>query len=114
LESVTSLPDVGWSVLVSPEVAWLARRSGRDDAFRAVFARQPKYTRWLDAADAISEGDLIGAADVLGEIGARPIEAFCRLQSGFEPQVRQALEFYRSVGATRYIREGEALLAASA
>jgi class 3 adenylate cyclase/tetratricopeptide (TPR) repeat protein len=114
LESVTSLPDVGWSVLVSPEFAWLARRSGRDDAFRAVFARQPKYTRWLDAADAISEGDLIGAADVLGEIGARPIEAFCRLQSGFEPQVRQALEFYRSVGATRYIREGEALLAASA
>ena len=114
LESVTSLPDVGWSVLVSPEFAWLARCAGRDDAFRAVFARQPKYTRWLDAAEAISEGDLVGAADVLGEIGARPIAAFIRLQSGFEPQVRQALEFYRSVGATRYIREGEALLAASA
>jgi class 3 adenylate cyclase/tetratricopeptide (TPR) repeat protein len=114
LASVTSLPDVGWSVLVSPEFAWLARCSGRDDAFRAVFARQPKYTRWLDAAAAISKGDLVGAADVLGEIGARPIAAFIRLQSGFEPQVRKALEFYRSVGASRYIREGEALLAASA
>ena len=29
-------------------------------------------------------------------------------------QVRRALDFYRSVGATRYIREGEALLAATA
>jgi hypothetical protein len=28
--------------------------------------------------------------------------------------VEQALAFYRSVGATRYIREGEALLAATA
>ena len=29
-------------------------------------------------------------------------------------QLQKALAFYRSVGATRYIREGEALLAATA
>ena len=31
-----------------------------------------------------------------------------------DEQLRRALAFYRSVGATRWIREGEALLAASA
>jgi hypothetical protein len=31
-----------------------------------------------------------------------------------DTQLQRALAFYRSVGATRYIREGEALLAASA
>ena len=31
-----------------------------------------------------------------------------------DEQLRPALAFYRSVGATRWIREGEALLAASA
>ena len=31
-----------------------------------------------------------------------------------DEQLRPALAFYRSVGAKRYVREGEALLAASA
>jgi hypothetical protein len=31
-----------------------------------------------------------------------------------DEQLRSALSFYRGVGATRYVREGEALLAASA
>jgi hypothetical protein len=31
-----------------------------------------------------------------------------------DAQLEQALAFYRSVGATRYIREAEALLAVSA
>jgi hypothetical protein len=43
-----------------------------------------------------------------------PDEADARLRSGIDSEVRWALEFYRSVGATRYIKEGEALLAASA
>jgi hypothetical protein len=47
-------------------------------------------------------------------MGHLSLEAFARLQSGREPEVRQALDFYRRAGATRYIREGEALLAASA
>ena len=41
-------------------------------------------------------------------------EMYARLRTGSEANVRQALDFYRSVGATRYIREGEALLAATA
>ena len=37
-----------------------------------------------------------------------------RLQSGIDSEVRKAIDFYRSVGATRYVREGEAMLAATA
>ena len=60
-----------------------------------------------------------------GEIGAVTHEAFYRLRSAeqlvaqgrraeADEQLRAALAFYSTVGATRYIREGEALLAASA
>ena len=58
-------------------------------------------------------------------IGAAPQEALFRLwaaeqlvdegrRAEADEQLRRALAFYRSVGATRYVREGEALLAASA
>jgi hypothetical protein len=55
------------------------------------------------------------AADILGEIGARPIDAFCRLRLAeqlvadgrrADEQLRAALAFYRGLGATRYAREG--------
>jgi hypothetical protein len=53
------------------------------------------------------------------------VEAFYRLRAAeqlvvegrraeADDQLGPALGFYRSVGATRYVREGEALLAASA
>jgi len=125
LQAVGSGSDLGWSVVVSPELAWLARAVGREDEFRALLAREQNYTRWLDAAEAIVEGDLRRAADVLGECGARPIEALCRLRAAeslvgegrraeADEQLRAGLAFYRGVGATRYVREGEALMAASA
>jgi hypothetical protein len=44
-------------------------------------------------------------------------EAFCRLEAargGDITQLGTALAFYRSVGARRYIREAESLLAESA
>jgi hypothetical protein len=47
-------------------------------------------------------------------MGAVPEAAYVRLKSGVESEVRRALEFYRSVGATRYLNEGEALLARTA
>jgi len=36
-----------------------------------------------------------------------------RLRAGDEENVRRALEFYRSVDATAYVREAEAALATS-
>jgi hypothetical protein len=47
-------------------------------------------------------------------MGSRPDEANARRLSGDETQVRRALDFYRAVGATGYIREAESMLAASA
>jgi hypothetical protein len=57
------------------------------------------------------------------EIGARTLEAGARLHAALhlvgegrrgagEAELRPALEFFRAVGATRCIAEGEALLAA--
>jgi hypothetical protein len=60
-----------------------------------------------------ASGDFAGAAEVLHGTGSKPDEAEARLHAGTEEQLEQALEFYRSVGATRFIREGEALLASA-
>ena len=64
-------------------------------------------------------------AEQLGDMGSRPDEAFVRLRAAeaiveagrraeANVQLERALAFYRSVGATAYVREAEALFAASA
>jgi class 3 adenylate cyclase/tetratricopeptide (TPR) repeat protein len=81
-------------------------------------------TRWLDAATLWSEEEYIQAAIVLDQIGALPFAAEARLKaaellvaegrrSEADEQLDQALAFFRSVGATRFVREGEALLEAA-
>ena len=81
--------------------------------------------RWTDAARLMVSGDFVAAADIYATIGSLPDEADARLraaralvEAGRRPeadaQLQRALAFYRSVGATRYLRQGEALLAASA
>jgi class 3 adenylate cyclase len=87
---------------------------GRSEELSPVLVLSPRSSAWLDAANTFAAGDYVRAADFYAEIGSLPDEADARLRSGREDQVRRALDFYRSVGATRYIREGEALLAASA
>jgi len=69
---------------------------------------------WVRAARAVASGDLVGGAEILEQTGARTYAAFYRLHAGTEDGVRRALEFYRSVGATHFVREGETMLAASA
>jgi tetratricopeptide (TPR) repeat protein len=91
--------------------AWLAADLGRAEDAEVVL-RGSQSRRWSSAARAILAGDAEGAADLLAEIGHRPAEAQARLRAGGE-NVRRALDFYRSVGGTRYVREGEELLAAS-
>ncbi len=100
----------GWVAPLAAAVRALGRGEDFLHAARAAHAR----TRWLDAAELFAAGDFAGAADVYAEIGTLPDEACARLRSGSESEIRRALEFYRSVGATRFIREGEAMLAASA
>jgi hypothetical protein len=90
-----------------------------DEARRA--AGEPP---WRRAADAVFDGDFETAANVFAVMGYTN-EAYARLKAAekslragrrgeADVQLEQALAFYRSVGATRYVREGESLLAASA
>jgi len=107
------------------DIAWMVAPLGRRDAFLAAVERIGRQSRWLDAAKAIADDDFEGAADLFGEIGTAPNEALARLRAAqrlveqsrrgeADAHLQKALAFFRSVGATRYIREGEALLAASA
>jgi hypothetical protein len=108
-----------------PDFAVAALELGRADAFRQAIATLKKQTPWIDAARAFAEGDFRAAAATYAQIGSRPDAAYARLRAaralveegrGAEADelLRDALAFYRSVGASRYVREGEALLAASA
>ena len=84
-----------------------------------------RATPWVQAASAICSGELRRAADVLGGIGYVTGEAYARLRAAkqlveegrraeADAELNRALAFYREVGATAYVREGEALLAESA
>jgi tetratricopeptide (TPR) repeat protein len=78
-------------------------------------------TRWITAMRALLRNDFVEAADTLGEIGSADLEALARLRAAkrlvadgchaeADEQLQLALAFWRSVRATRYIREAEALL----
>ncbi len=80
---------------------------------------------WVDAALAHAAGDLVRAAEIYAAGGSLPDEAHARLRAAqlFVEQGRRAdadrelgraLAFFRGVGATRHVREGEALLASTA
>ena len=91
---------------------------------RTAVRKAPLKTRWVDAARAYLEGDFVRAAEVLAEIGHLPDEAYVRFRAAerflaegqrtrADDQFERALAFWRSVGATRYIRRAEAALAAT-
>jgi tetratricopeptide (TPR) repeat protein len=98
---------------------------GRGDELQSVATKSVIATPWLETGCAYAERDFGGAAEILEEIEAFSDEAFVRLRGAevlvaegrraeADAMLQQALAFYRSVGATRYIREAEALFAASA
>jgi len=104
-------------------LSWTFTTLGRGDEIAAVLAEQTAPV--AQAAFAFAEGDPVRAAEIFGGIGAVTEEAYTRLaaarmlvaegrRSEADGQLQRALAFYRSVGATRYVREGESLLAASA
>jgi class 3 adenylate cyclase/tetratricopeptide (TPR) repeat protein len=106
------------------DVGWVADRVSLEEPLRQMAARAPLRTRWVDALLALLDKDFVTAADTFAAIGTLDAEALARLRAAerlvsegrrieADEQLRQALAFYRSVGATRYIREGEALLAAA-
>ena len=126
LAELQGVSHMGFGVVQACRFAWLARRFGREPELEAVFARERSLrSGWLRAGQAVLAGDLRRGADVLAEMGAAAEAAYLRLRAAdqlvaegrraeADEQLHAALAFYRGVGATRYVREGEALLAASA
>jgi hypothetical protein len=107
------------------ELAWTAERLQIADAVREWLGAIVYGSAWSDAALAIVNGELERAAELFVEIGSLPDEARARLRAAerlvtdgrradADIQLDKALAFYRSVGATGYIREGETLLVVSA
>ena len=95
------------------DLAWALTDLQRTDELLSR-ADEPGPTRWLETALAIAGGRIESAADILAEMGNVADEAYARLRSGRDHEIRRALEFYRSVGATRFIEQGESMLAATA
>src|SRR5262249_47905381 len=100
------------------ELAWCARSLGSIDRLRVEAEKITMSSRWLDAAHAIVEGDLVRAADVFAAVGARGEEAYARLgaaEAGLPgADLPAAIAFFREQGARGYLQRAEALLAASA
>jgi len=95
----------------------------RDEARRWLSARRD--SPWHAAARKLADQEFAAAAESLDSMGAARAAALARLRAAQEltragrraeadDQLRQALSFFRSVGATRFVREAEALRAASA
>jgi class 3 adenylate cyclase/tetratricopeptide (TPR) repeat protein len=105
----TRYPASIWSLDLAVTLAEL----GRGEEF-AEHAKAMVRTPWLAAAEAFAAGDFERCAGICAVIGTLPDEAYARLRAGSHEQLEQALAFYRSVDATRYVLEAEALLARSA
>jgi hypothetical protein len=125
LDFIREIEDLGWVVVELHSLASVAHKLGRGVELLAAVEDERLETPWLFAARAVAAGDSVRAADIFGEMGDSSLEAFCRLAAAdslvaegrraeADEQLRPALAFFRSVQASRYVREGEALLAASA
>jgi class 3 adenylate cyclase/tetratricopeptide (TPR) repeat protein len=121
-EALSLKPDdsslIGW-------LAWIADELELGDAVRTLLDQLPLPQPLAEAVSAVVHGDFMRAADLLGEVGWSNQEALARLRAAerlvaegrraeADEQLQRSLAFWRAAGATRYIREGEALLAATA
>ena len=97
---------------------------GRADELEPAVAGRTE-TRWQTAALAYAAGEFEASADLLDEMGAVVDAAYARMRAaeayageGRRPeadaQLQQALAVFRSIGATAWVNEAEALFAASA
>lgn len=104
-------------------LAWVANRIGRGAQLRAKLDAAQSFRPWFRSiADLLLAGDLAKLADLAREWGMDAIEAEARLNAArdltergrygeADEQLKQAMAFYRTVGATLYIREAQAVAA---
>ena len=118
-ESPASVPSMWF-----PAAVYAAAQLGLSDELIAVAGGVRLKTLWFEAATAFSAGDFQEAARVFARIGSQPDEALARLRASETllgagrraegaSELELALEFFRRVGARRYVRQAEALHALS-
>lgn len=123
LESIAESESPGdaqeWLVQLTLSLLDAGRRAEAADLVR----RMPDG-RWRDACTAALDGDYVHAADVLDTIGEESMQAEVRLRAArslladgrlaeAQAQLDRARAFWRSVGATGYLREVDDVLAAA-
>jgi class 3 adenylate cyclase len=124
IEALAHGADMQYAVITVPSFASTARRLGLGAELVDALAGH-RRTPWTDVAHAYAQADFVAASDLLQRIGSRPDEAEARLQAAQElvaegrrpeadRQLQRAIELYREMGATHYLRECETLLPASA
>jgi tetratricopeptide (TPR) repeat protein len=102
------------------EFSWLLRDLGRQAELLPALESAPS-TLWFQGARAIAEGDFNLGVERVASLGAPSVEAYTRLRaaeelarSGDDAEASEvlapALDFFRSVGAKRYLEQAEALL----
>ncbi len=110
--------DAVWTLTL--EFAYSALAPEFEADLRAALQGAP-YPRWKEVALACLDRDFARAADLWGAAGSPTWEARLRIRAaedlietgrraGAETQIELALAFYRTVGATFWIKRGEALL----
>ena len=109
--------------LWASDFIWAPVALDRREKMRAVLPA-PRDSRWPQVAKAVLDGDFRQAAAIFDSMGAAVSAAIARLHlartllnSGHRAEadqpLQEALAFFRSVGAKRFVREGEALIDAS-
>ena len=120
---VLAAPRIDGEVRLIP-LAHVAWQLGFGSQVAELLARVRPQTPLTAAGIAQAEGNFDAAADNYRELGILAYEADARLRAAeqllakarrveADEQLRKALEFYRRVGATRFIRRAETLLAAT-
>jgi hypothetical protein len=104
-------------------IAATIARTGRSDAWLAIHSRGAP-TRRILALRLLLSGDVVAGADAWARVSphdeacARLYAARVLLGEGLrgeaDIQLQRGLAFFRAVGATKVVRDGEALLAAAA
>jgi tetratricopeptide (TPR) repeat protein len=108
-----------------PDAAVVLPLVGREAQFLEGLGQEGVPSLWRRAAVAYVSGDPFAAAEIYGKMGTGPDAAYARLRAAeslaaegrraeANAELEQALAFWRTAGATAYVREGEKLLAASA
>jgi tetratricopeptide (TPR) repeat protein len=110
---------------LQPRLAFVASEVGVEGELRALVDCAPAENRVAPALRALLDRDYVTAAEVFRDLELRPAEAHARLRAAerlraegrhveADEQLTAALAFFRSVAASRYVGQGEALVAATA